>query len=167
MSDTETAQSVPTVTVETDAAVTTTDYTNIQLEQLMSSNRILLAEAKAEAEALDAALTQQITDTKAKLDAAFAAEREEEATLVAQKQSFDDAILDARMGQLSATEIDFDTSMTEYEKKVLSNNVLASDVLNCFNANISKISEVQTKMKALKGKLDRVSALIDACNGKN
>lgn len=157
---------IETPIVAEEPVVAETQYTNLELEQLMSANRAILSQTQAEADALDSELIQQTSDVRAKLDEAIASEREEEALLVAQKQSFDVAVLEARIEHYKGTETDFDVAMDEYQKKVMSNNKLATEVLAHFTSNVSKIGEVKSQMKALKGKLDRFSAIIDACNGK-
>lgn len=142
------------------------EITNVELADLLSSNRTILSQEQADFTALEGSLTDQITAFNAKIVDAIETEKQETMQLLALNQSVDEAALSNRATQLAQAEYEFDAKMAEYEKAVRDNNNLAAVVFGKFNTNIRQLQAVKGQIATLKGKLDRFSAIVDTCTGK-
>lgn len=144
-----------------------TELTNIELAELISVNRTLLADEKATMDAANAALEEQIGAMNAKLADAIAQEQSELSLLLEQNQSFDEVSLDARLAQLQQVEAEFDAKTTEYQAMVVANNDLAAKIMERFQGNLTRVKAVKGQAEQLKTKLSKLSSMIDTLVGKN
>jgi hypothetical protein len=148
------------------APVPVTEMTNVQLAELISTERVLLDQEKTEYEALEASIQDGGAAFELKLATAIEEENTETASLIALNQSFDEAALANRAEQLAMAESELDVKLQDYQSLVQANNELASSVFSKFTTNLKKLQDVKSQINSLKGKLDRFSQIIDTCSGK-
>lgn len=142
------------------------ELTNVQLAELISTERALLDQERVEYNAIEASLTEQLDAFQATFAAALEEEKVETAQLLDLSKSFDEVALDTRAEQLKQAEAELEQKLKDYQALVVANNDLAASVFAKFSSNIKKYQDVKLQIGQLKSKLDRFSQIVETCTGK-